>query len=281
MKSLTVALVFVGLGLVVVLAQQNFDNVQIQTTRVAGPVHMLEGSGGNIGVSAGVDGLLMIDDQYAPLAPKIETTLENLNAGALKFIINSHFHGDHTGGNEFFGKSAPIIAHVNTRKQLLEQPRAAWPVVTFDDDASVHFNGEEIEIVHYPTGHTDGDVVIFFTESNVVHMGDHFFVDRFPFVDVDNGGNAVGLMRNVGQILECVRPDTQIIPGHGRLATLDDLRRYHVMLGEMIDFVAEKKAAGDSLERIQEYGVPPAYESWGAGFINGQRWIEIIHRSLS
>ena len=281
MKSLTVALVFVGLALVVVLAQQNFDNVQIQTSRVAGPVHMLEGSGGNIGVSAGSDGLLMIDDQYAPLAPKIETALRNLNTGALKFIINTHFHGDHTGGNEFFGKSAPIIAHVNTRKRLLEQPRAAWPVVTFDDDASVHFNDEEIQIVHYPNGHTDGDVVIFFTESNVAHMGDHFFVDRFPFADVDNGGNAVGLMRNVGQILERVRPDTQIIPGHGRLATVDDLRRYHVMLGDTIDFVAEKKAAGDSLERIQEYGVPPAYESWGAGFINGERWIEIVYRSLS
>ena len=281
MKSLAVALVFIGLALVVVLAQQNFDNVQIQTTRVAGPVHMLEGSGGNIGVSAGVDGLLMIDDQYAPLAPKIETALEDLNAGALQFIINTHFRGDHTGGNESFGKSAPIIAHVNTRKRLLEQPRAAWPVVTFDDDASVHFNDEEIQIVHYANGHTDGDVIIFFTGSNVVHMGDHFFVDRFPFADVDNGGNALNLMRNVGQILERVRPDTQIIPGHGRLASVDDLRRYHVMLGEMIDFVAEKKAAGDPLERIQEYGVPPAYESWGTGFINGERWIEIVYGSLS
>ena len=281
MKSLVVALTFVCLAWVIVtLAQQNLDNVQILDTRVAGSIHMFEGSGGNIGVSAGPDGLLIVDDQYAPLSPKIEASLMNLNAGALQFVVNTHYHGDHTGGNEFFGKAAPIIAHVNTRQRLLELPRAAWPTVTFDDDASVHFNNEEVEIVHYPNGHTDGDVAVFFTGSNVVHMGDHFFVDLFPYVDIEAGGSAVGMMRNVGAVLARVRPDVWVIPGHGRLATVDDLRRFHRMLGEMIEFVGEKRSAGRSLEQIQREGVPAACESWGA-LISADRWLEIVYRSIS
>ena len=146
------SLVLIGVG----LAQQNFDSVQIATTHVAGPVYMFQGSGGNIGVSAGQDGILIVDDQYAPLAAKILAALQKLDRGELKFILNTHYHGDHTGGNEILGQSAPIIAHTNTRTRLLDQPKAAWPIITFDDDASVHFNGEEIKAVHYPRGHTDG-----------------------------------------------------------------------------------------------------------------------------
>ena len=280
MRRLGWSVALVGLVLSPVLAQQNFDNVEIKVAHVAGAVHMFEGAGGNIGVSAGSDGLLMIDDQFAPLAPKIEAALSQLNPGALQFVINTHFHGDHTGGNEVFGKTAPIIAHINTRKRLLEQPRAAWPVITFDDDASVHFNDEEIRIVHYPNAHTDGDSVIFFTSSNVVHMGDHFFVDRFPFADVDNGGNAVGLMRNVGRILQEISADARIIPGHGPLADVDDLRRYHMMLEETLGLVRQKKSGGQTLEQIQEAGVPSKYESWGGGFIDTDRWLEIVFRSL-
>jgi cyclase len=281
MKSVAVAVVFVGLALVIAVAQQNVDNVKIATQHVAGPVHMLEGSGGNIGVSAGPDGILIIDDQYAPLAPKIEAALRQLNSGALKLLINTHYHGDHTGGNEFFGRSAPIIAHINVRERLKGQPPAALPVITFDDAASVHFNGEEIQIVHVPTGHTDGDSVIFFTGSNVVHMGDHFFKDRFPFIDIDSGGNAVGMMRNVGQVLDRVESDARIIPGHGALATVDDLRRYHAMLGEMVTMVTRKRSAGKTLEQIQAEGVPSKYDSWGTGFINAERWLESVYRSVS
>ena len=281
MKTLSLALAFTGLALSSVLAQRSFDNVEIKVTQVAGSIYMFEGVGGNIGVTAGADGLLMVDDQFAPLAPKIEAALKNLNTGALQFVINTHFHGDHTGGNEVFGKSAPIIAHVNVRKRLMDKPSASWPVITFNDDASVHFNGEEIRVVHYPHGHTDGDVVIFFTDSNVVHMGDHFFVDRFPFVDIDAGGNAVGMMQNVGRILETVRSDTNIIPGHGRLATVNDLRRFHTMLEDTAAFVRQKHSAGKSLEQIQQEGVPAKYESWGAGFINAERWLSIVYRSIS
>ena len=280
MRRCGLSLALGALMLAPALAQQNFDNVEIKVAHVAGAVHMFEGAGGNIGVSAGSDGLLMIDDQYAPLAPKIEAALSRLNTGALQFVINTHFHGDHTGGNEVFGKTAPIIAHINARKRLLEQPRAAWPVITFDDDASVHFNDEEIRIVHYPNAHTDGDSVIFFTASNVVHMGDHFFVDRFPFADVDSGGNAVGLMRNVGRILQEISADAKIIPGHGPLADVDDLRRYHAMLEETIDLVRQKKSGGQTLQQIQQAGVSSQYESWGAGFISAERWLEIVFRSL-
>ena len=271
------SLVLIGMG----LAQQNFDDVQIATTHVAGPVYMFEGSEGNIGVSAGQDGILIVDDQYAPLAAKILAALQKLDKGELQFILNTHYHGDHTGGNEILGQSAPIIAHTNTRTRLLDQPKAAWPIITFDDDASVHFNGEEIKAVHYPRGHTDGDLVIFFTESNVVHIGDHFFVDRFPYVDIDAGGNALGMMSNVERLLAIIPSDAKIIPGHGPLATLDDLREFHGMLTETIGMVRQKRAAGQSLEQIQREGVPEEYDTWGGGFIDTETWLESVYRSIS
>ena len=242
---------------------------------------MFEGSGGNIGVSAGQDGILIVDGQYAPLAAKILAALQKLDKGELQFILNTHYHGDHTGGNEILGQSAPIIAHTNTRTRLLDQPKAAWPIITFDDDASVHFNGEEIKAVHYPRGHTDGDLVIFFTESNVVHMGDHFFVDRFPYVDIDAGGNALGMMSNVESLLAIIPSDAKIIQGHGPLATLDDLREFHGMLTETIGMVRQKRAAGQSLEQIQREGVPEEYDTWGGGFIDTETWLESVYRSIS
>ncbi|MCH8285878.1 MBL fold metallo-hydrolase [candidate division KSB1 bacterium] len=280
-RILTYALV-----LVVVLvfsntyAQQDFSNVQITTTHVAGNVYMLQGSGGNIGVSAGPDGILIVDDQFAPLTDKIIAALNKLNSGELQFILNTHYHGDHTGGNEILGKTAPIISHTNTRKRLLDQPKSAIPVITFDDAASIHFNGEEIKAVHYPTGHTDGDLIIFFTESNVVHMGDDFFVGRFPYVDIAGGGNAEGLLKNIETALATFPADVKIIPGHGPLADVDDLKTYHAMLVETIGIIKESKADGMSLEEIQNHGLPAKYEDWGSGFIDQNRWIEIVFNSI-
>ena len=280
-RILTYALV-----LVVVLvfsntyAQQDFSNVQITTTHVAGNVYMLQGSGGNIGVSAGPDGILIVDDQFAPLTDKIIAALNKLNSGELQFILNTHYHGDHTGGNEILGKTAPIISHTNTRKRLLDQPKSAIPVITFDDAASIHFNGEEIKAVHYPTGHTDGDLIIFFTESNVVHMGDDFFVGRFPYVDIAGGGNAEGLLKNIETAIATFPADVKIIPGHGPLADVDDLKTYHAMLVETIGIIKESKADGMSLEEIQNHGLPAKYEDWGSGFIDQNRWIEIVFNSI-
>src|SRR5258705_1387650 len=177
---------------------QDFSKVEIKTTKVAGNVYMLQGSGGNIGVSVGPDGILIVDDEFAPLADKIKAALKGLGEGKLKFILNTHWHGDHTGGNGVFGPEAPIIAQTNVRKRLADgysspnynvkpAPKEALPVVTFDQTLSVHFNGEEIRVLHFPHGHTDGDSVIFFTTSNVVHMGDDFFAGSFPFVDLERG----------------------------------------------------------------------------------------------
>ena len=262
-------------------AQDEFDDVEIITTHIAGPIYMLEGRGGNIGVTAGSDGILIIDDQFAPLADKILNALEDLNSGELQFILNTHYHGDHTGGNEILGKSAPIISHTNTRKRLLDKPKEAWPVITFDDKASVHFNGEEVKAVHIPNSHTDGDLVIFFTGSNVVHMGDNFFFNRFPYVDIDAGGNAISMRRNIGDMLRKIPEDAHIIPGHGPLATHEDLRNSYNMLDETINIINGKKERGLSIEEIQAEGLPAKYESWGSGFIGSDQWIESVYKSLS
>src|SRR5687767_7655994 len=245
MRNLLLLLVILISAATTPVYAQDFSKVEITTTKVAGNVHMLQGAGGNIGVSVGTDGILIVDDQFAPLADKIKAALKTLGSGRLKFVLNTHWHGDHTGGNAAFGPEAPIIAHENVRKRLAAgqqlrgqaippAPSEALPVVTFPGSLSVHFNGEEIQVIHYPHGHTDGDSVIFFTKSNVVHMGDHFFNGRFPFVDLASGGNVEGYARNVAAVLKQVPADAKVIPGHGPLASVDDLKRFHRMLTEKI-----------------------------------------------
>ncbi|RMG52502.1 MAG: MBL fold metallo-hydrolase [Acidobacteria bacterium] len=275
-----------------VSAQQDFSKVTLKTTHVRGNIYMINGTGGNIGVSVGPDGILIVDDKFAPLADKIRAALKDIGQGDLKFILNTHWHGDHTGGNRVFGPEAPIIAHTNVRKRLMREqhvlgrtippaPEEAWPVITFDQSVSIHFNGEEIKAIHFPHGHTDGDVVIFFTGSNVVHMGDDFFSGRFPFVDLNSGGDVEGLIKNVEAIMKQLPADVKIIPGHGPVSTLDDLKLYHQMLVETTDIVRRKMAAGKSLDEIKAEGLPDKWASWGSGFISTERWIEIIYRSLS
>ena len=277
-----------------VTAQTDWSKVEIKATKVAGNIHMLEGSGGNIGVSVGEDGVLIVDDQFAPLADKIKAALKNLGEGKLKFVLNTHWHGDHTGGNAAFGREAPVIAHENVRKRLSTEqksevfkrttpasPKEALPVITFGQSLSVHFNGEEIRVIHFPQGHTDGDSVIFFISSNVVHMGDDFFAGRFPFVDLESGGTVQGLAKNIGDILAKLPADVKIIPGHGPISTVDDLKLYHRMLVETTDIVRKKMAAGRTLEQIKADGVPEEWKSWGTGFIKTDIWLETIYRSLS
>lgn len=281
-----------SLASAIALAQRDMGDVQIKTTHVAGKIYMLEGRGGNIGVSVGQDGILMVDDQFAPLADKIRAALKELGQGKVKFVLNTHWHADHTGGNPEFGPQAPIIAHTNVRKRLSTKqhvlgrsieplPKEGLPVITFDDSLSVHFNGEEIRVIHFPHGHTDGDSVIFFTASNVVHMGDDFFNGMFPFVDLGSGGDVEGLAKNVKIVIDQVPPDVKLIPGHGPVGTLADLKDYHNMLIETTDIVRQGIKAGKTLDRIQSQGLPDQWKDWGNGFIKTDRWLDIIYQSLT
>jgi len=289
-------LAFICAFAAVVNAQTDWSKVEIKATKVAGNVYMLEGGGGNIGVSIGPDGILIVDDQFAPLADKIRAALKTLGEGKLKFILNTHYHSDHTGGNEVFGPEAPIIAHANVRRRLSTEqkskffnrttppsPKEALPVITFDQAVSVFFNGEEIKVIHFPHGHTDGDSVIFFTGALVVHMGDDFFAGRFPVVDLEAGGDVEGLTKNVGDIVERLSkvPGLKIIPGHGPLSTIDDLKAYHRMLLQTTDIVRKRMAAGKTLDQIKAEGLPEEWKSWGTGYKKTDRWLELIYDSLS
>jgi len=274
-------------------AQTDFSKVEIKATKVAGNVYMLQGAGGNIGVSVGDDGLLIVDDQFAPLADKIRAALKGLADKKLRFILNTHWHGDHTGGNVAFGPEATIIAHDNVRKRLATEqkstvfnsttppsPKEALPVITFNDSLSVHFNGEDIRAIHFPHGHTDGDSVIFFSTSNVVHLGDDFFAGRFPFVDLESGGSVEGLVKNIGELIGKIPPTAKLIPGHGPISTLDDLKSYHRMLQQTTEIVRQKIAAGKTLDQVKSEGLPAEWEPWGTGFIKTDRWVETIYKSL-
>jgi glyoxylase-like metal-dependent hydrolase (beta-lactamase superfamily II) len=274
------------------LAQGDLSKVEIKSAQVSGNVYMLEGAGGNIGVSIGSDGILIVDDQFAPLADKIRAALKKLGEGKLKYILNTHWHGDHTGGNKEFGPEAPIIAHDNVRKRLSGElkpatgtaqpaPPEALPVITFDQSLSVFFNGEEIRVMHVPPGHTDGDSVIFFTRSNVVHMGDQFFNGMFPFVDLSSGGDVEGYTRNVEAVLAKVPAGAKIIPGHGPLATIDDLKKFHQTLVETISIVRDRMKAGKTADQIKAEKPLAKWDSWGNGFMKTDNWIQIVYQSLS
>lgn len=295
MKILISALTFVvALFTTSAYAQTDWSKVEIKVHKVNGNVYMLQGAGGNIGVSVGPDGILIVDDQYAPLADKIKAALKTLGEGKLKFVLNTHWHGDHVGGNAAFGPEAPVIAHDNVRKRMATtqtneffksttpaSPKEALPVITFGHSVNLHFNGEEIRAIHFPTGHTDGDSVIYFTTSNVIHMGDHFFAARFPFVDLDSGGDVEGFTKNVGDVIAKLPAGVKIIPGHGPLSTPDDLKLFHRMLLETTDIVRKKMAAGKTLDQIKAEGLPDEWKSWGTGFIKTDMWLAIVHRSLS
>ena len=295
MMKATCVRLLAGLALValpVSAQQQDFSKVEVKVIPAAGNVYMLQGAGGNIGVSAGSDGILIVDDQYAPLAEKIRASLKSINSGKLKFVLNTHWHGDHTGGNATFGPEAPIIAQENVRKRLAAEqhvmgetvppsPGEALPVITFQDSVSVHFNGEEIKVIHYPHGHTDGDSVIFFTKSNVVHMGDDFFNTRFPFVDLESGGSVQGMTAGVAKVLAQIPADAKVIPGHGDLTNVAGLKAYHRMLTETTAIVQKQITAKKTLAQIKAAGLPDQWKEWGSGFIKTDVWIETVYNSLT
>jgi len=287
-RLLTLTLVVSLFAAAAIAGEQDFSKVEIKVTKVAGAVYMLEGMGGNIGVCAGEDGIVIVDDQFAPLAKKIRQALKGISDKPLKFVINTHFHGDHAGGNPEFSSEATIIAQDNVRKRLQEggtvagsnvKPAAkeALPVVTFSDRATVHVNGEDIRAIHFPHGHTDGDSVIFFPKANVVHMGDDFVTYGFPFVDANSGGSVAGMIEGCEKVLSMTSPDVKIIPGHGPLSTAEDLRKFLDMLKATRGLVSDAAKAGKTAEQMKAEHLLAKYEELGKGFIKTDAWIDLLY----
>ena len=263
----------------------------MKVIKISGNVYMLQGAGGNIGVSVGDDGIVIVDDQFAALAPKIKEALKAISAKPVKFVINTHYHGDHTGGNAIFGREGTIIATDNARKRLENgtsvfgekippAPKGALPVVTFNDRATIWANGEEIRLLHLPNGHTDGDAVVWFTKSNVVHMGDLFFNGTFPFVDSENGGSVKGLVADLEKVLSTLPDDVKVIPGHGPLSDKPGLRKFADAMKGTWDAVAAGVAAGKTLDQLKSEKVLAQWDAMGQGFIKTDAWIEKIYNEM-
>jgi glyoxylase-like metal-dependent hydrolase (beta-lactamase superfamily II) len=277
------------------IADNHDESPSVKITALKGPLHLLQGRGGNVVASVGDDGVLMIDDDYREMAPAYIDALESLagEGSSPAFVLNTHWHFDHVGGNQTWGeRGAVIVAHTNVRTRMGTRqemkamnrvveasPASALPVVTFDDSLAVHFNGDDLEVQHYAAGHTDGDSVVYFTGQNVVHMGDLFFNGFFPFVDIGSGGSVSGYVAAVAEVLSRADDTTVIVPGHGPLANKADLASYLGMLNATTALVREKLAAGESVESIAEAGLGEEWASWGGGFINEATWIGFIASS--
>ncbi len=235
------------------LAQEDFSAVEIKSHHVQGPIYYLEGRGGNIGLSVGEDGVVMIDDQFAPLTDKILAAIRELSDGEIRFLINTHIHGDHTGGNENLGNlGVQILTRDAIRVRLQESgsPAAALPVLTFSENLSIFLNGEETQVISMPAGHTDGDTVIYFTESDVLHVGDVFRTTGFPVIDLTNGGTLQGTLDTLGKIIGMSGPDTKIIPGHGGVSSREDVQVFRDMILDVKSRVAELAREGMSFEEV-------------------------------
>lgn len=274
---------------------QDFSKVQIKALTVKPGIHMLMGRGGNICVSAGIDGVFMIDDQFAPLTEKIKTAIASFTSGSIRFVINTHWHFDHTGGNENVGDAgAVIIAHENVRKRLsTDQVLTAFnltipalskeglPVITFTRDVAFHLNGQRIDVFHIKRAHTDGDAAAYFTDANVIHTGDILFAGMYPFIDIEHGGSISGTIDATNRILGMIDDNTRIIPGHGMLTDKHGLIAYRDMLTKIRDRIQSQMNAGKTLEEIKLSQPTQAFDSeWGGGFIKPDVFVGIVYQSL-
>jgi cyclase len=280
--------------------EPDWSKVQIQVTKVSGNIYMLEGQGGNIAASVGEDGIVIVDDQFAPLADKIQAALKELKITdkPVRFVINTHYHGDHTGGNEPFANTgSTVIAQDNVRKRLISggtagnggsikveakpAPKGQLPIITFDHDVTVHLNGEDIRALHFPSGHTDGDSIIFFPKNNVVHMGDDFVRYGFPFIDVASGGSVQGMIDAMEKATAQLPADVKVIPGHGALSNLDDVRAFTKMLKETSAAVQKALDQRKTLEQMKAEKILAPWEKFSGGFINSDAFIETLYNSLT
>lgn len=263
-------------------AEDRFAGVEVAVHPVRGNVHMLTGAGGNIGASVGPDGTLIIDDQFAPLAERIVQALDDIDGEAPKIILNTHFHGDHVGGNPVFSETGTVVAHDNVRLRLLDDeqfPARGLPQITFGERIEVHFNGDTLEVLHMPGGHTDGDSVVWFRDANVLHTGDLLFKDVFPFIDLEHGGSVAGVIVNLTRLVEMLPDDVRIIPGHGPLADKGDLRRTLDMIRATRAEVSEALERGLAVDEVVAQGLDPRWQPWGEGLIDEERWIRTLAAS--
>ena len=273
------------------LAQQDFSKVEIKAEKVAEGVYMMTGSGGNLGLAVGPDAVFLIDDQYAPLTPKIRAAIAAITDKPVRFVLNTHWHGDHTGGNEAFAEAgALIVAHDNVRKRMGSEqflafftmkiepsPRAALPLVTFDANVTFHINGDEVAAWHCPAAHTDGDAIVHFRRADVIHMGDIHFNYMYPFIDTSSGGTAEGVIAAVDRALALAGERTRIIPGHGPLASKADLQAYRTMLAVVLERIKSQMAAGRSVQEIVDAKPTQEFDAkWGGGFIKPDTWVKML-----
>jgi glyoxylase-like metal-dependent hydrolase (beta-lactamase superfamily II) len=295
MKRSVVAISMVLAG-VAVAQEPDWSKVEVKVVPVAGGVSMLVGQGGNIGVTSGKDGIFLIDDQFEPLLPKIRAAVKTLGDGPIRFVVNTHFHGDHTGSNaKLYESGAVIIAQENVRKRLgMERinpntkertppkPPEAWPLVTYASGVNLYLNGDELEVIHMARAHTDGDSVIRFKKANVVHMGDTFFNGIYPFIDVDAGGSIDGIIAAADKVLAMVDDKTKIIPGHGALGTKADLQTYRNVMAGIRDRVKALIAQGKTLDQIVAAKPSAQWDAtWGKGFLGPDVFLSFVHRSLT
>ena len=279
------------------MRDDDFSKVEIKISKVGGNVYLLKGAGGNIGFSVGDDGIVLVDDQFAPLADKIKAALLAITDKPLRFVINTHYHFDHIDGNASFQKEAPVIAHDNVRKrlesggapgnlgsvkqELKPAAREALPILTFSQDVTIHLNGEDIHVLHYPSGHTDGDSMIFFPQSNVVHMGDDFVTYGFPFIDLAGGGSVGGMIVAAEYVIANLPADVKVIPGHGLISNLDDVRRFVAMLQETRGIVETAIKAGRRLDEMKQEKILEAWQNWSGDFISTEAFIETLYNDLT
>ena len=294
-RSLVLALCFVALSALPAAAQQDFSGVEIKAEKVADGIYMLTGEGGNLGLSVGEDGAYLIDDQYAPLTGKILAAVKALTPDPVRFVINTHWHGDHTGGNENMGEAgALLVAHENVRRRMAAgtfmeafnrqvdpAPEGALPVVTFTDAVTFHWNGEEIRVFFVGPAHTDGDSIIHFVKADVFHMGDTLFNGVYPFIDVSAGGRIDGMIAAMDRVLKVATDKTRIIAGHGPVAAKADLQANRDMLAEVRDRIAKLKAEGKTAEEVVA-AKPTADldEKWGGGFMQPDVWVGLVYQSM-
>ena len=275
---------------------QDLSQVTVKVVPVAEGIYMLQGGGGNIGLSVGADDAFMVDDQYAPMTPKVKAAIATVTQRPVRFLLNTHWHGDHTGGNEnMSGSGALIVAHDNVRKRMraeqfieaLKQrvpasPAAALPIITFSESISFYVNGDSVRALHVRDAHTDGDAIIFFQRANVVHMGDTFFNNAYPFIDLSSGGSVNGILEAVDKVLSMTDSSTKFIPGHGNLGTRADLVRYRDAVRSVRDRIA--KMIADRKTMAQVIAAKPSQEfddQFGRGFINPETFVTTVYSSLT